>query len=127
MNNNNNNNKKKKDGMVLDNVLNGLVVFILVVVCVGIYLDIKKKKDYLNNKSGTGKEDYKQCPNYFKLIDGDICHNNLKLGKCHSNYDFNNIIKSNKNLLHNKHLQNKLKCEWAKQCRVEWDGIDRLC
>ena len=27
----------------------------------------------------------------------------------------------------NDTIRNKTKCEWAKQCNVSWDGIDRLC
>ena len=66
---------------------------------------------------------------YFDIdeVNSNLCVNTHKIGKCKSSYNFKELIDKNEALFNNEELKNKLKCEWAKNCQVAWDGIDRLC
>ena len=69
------------------------------------------------------------CPDYYDIHnDGETCLNSFKIGKCKdTDPNFKKFFEENKNLFYNKDLQNEMKCKWARNCDVSWDGIDRLC
>ena len=66
-----------------------------------------------------------KCPDYWQTRGEDICVNTHKIGLCKSTdvdleMDFNEQpFKGAKGMYR--------KCNWAKQCRVPWEGIDSLC
>ena len=88
-----------------------IVLFILIMSVVGVLMTKSKAEMEFPPEIGN-------CPDYFKLINTDgerICKNVKGLGTqgtgCQNvNFD-------------NKHKTRKAKCQWAKGCGVEWDGI----
>ena len=87
-----------------------VVLFILIMTVVGV----------LMTKSKTGMvfpPEIGNCPDYWELIDVDgekVCSNVKQLGTCNeSDINFNLA----------DYKSRKAKCEWAKGCNVEWDGI----
>ena len=87
-----------------------VVLFILIMTVVGV----------LMTKSKAGMEyppEVGICPDYWTLkgVDGEkVCSNIKDLGTC-----------DNKDINFNKdsYKSRKQKCNWAKGCNVEWDGI----
>ena len=123
----------------LDNILIIFSALIIIGFCVYLYLNIRKLRKRSTVADKLKKQAYSKCPNFFKIcgkndIDKDCrgfgdgaCVNQFKIGKCKNTYNFDYLIKEHKNLFYNKNLQNRMKCRWAKDCNIAWDGIDRLC
>jgi len=87
-----------------------VVLFILIMTVVGV----------LMTKSKAGMEfppEIGNCPDYWELIsagDQKVCSNIKDLGTCNEKeINFNTQT----------YKSRKAKCNWAKGCNVEWDGI----
>ena len=117
----------------LNNLTTSFGVLLIVGFIIYLFLDYKKNKDVKpkstkNKIVNNMKQTYSKCPNYFEIgKDSDNCINVHKLGKCKETYNFEKIFRENSRIFNTPETKNKMKCEWAKQCEVAWDGIDRLC
>jgi len=88
-----------------------VVLFILIMTVVGVLMSKSTAETAFPPEIGT-------CPDYWELIDDDegkkVCNNKKDLGICNQNdIDFNA----------DGYKSRKQKCNWAKGCNVEWDGI----
>lgn len=66
-----------------------------------------------------------KCPDYWQNMGNNICRNTHKLGKCKAgntdnDMDFSEPIFDGARGMY-------YKCNWSKQCRTAWEGIDNLC
>ena len=121
----------------LDNLTNTFSILVVIGFIVYLYLDYNKNKksnvsESKNKIVNNMNKKYSDCPNYFEIKENEedntvSCVNTHKLGKCKETYNFDRIIKENSRIFNTIEAKNKMKCEWAKQCGVAWDGIDRLC
>ena len=121
----------------LDNLTTTFSILVVIGFIVYLYLDYRKtkKSNVIKPKNkivSDMQKSYSDCPNYFEIIDNKedntvSCQNTHNLGKCKETYNFDRIIKENSRIFNTPETKNKMKCEWAKQCGVAWDGIDRLC
>ena len=91
-------------------VIIGLISLIIILLIVGTTF-----RNIINNTEYPPKTS--QCPDYFEVIDNDICANKLNLGSCPGNhFDFSGS--KFKGVTGDQEKYNKsLECEW------EWDGI----
>lgn len=87
-----------------------VVLFILIMTVVGVLMT-------KSSAGATFPPEIGNCPDYWGLIDVDgekMCNNIKDIGTCSKK-------EINFNLAEYK--SRKAKCEWAKGCNVEWDGI----
>tara|TARA_B100001250_G_scaffold386732_2_gene383513 strand:- start:218 stop:544 length:327 start_codon:yes stop_codon:yes gene_type:complete len=91
-----------------------VVLFILIMTVVGVLMSKSAAATQFPPEIGN-------CPDYWELVDepGDnpqkkVCNNIKELGTCNQNdIDFNAEA----------YKSRKKKCDWAKGCNIEWDGI----
>lgn len=70
---------------------------------------------------------YPQCPDYWESISANKCKNVHKLGQCRLGNDPDNTIDFNTRIFLNDVTGNYMKCKWATDCNVSWEGINKLC
>lgn len=86
---------------------------------------------------------YPSCPDYWDLTDKGLCRNKYNLGTCPMNdndnaqkqdgvVDFTTAKSKTLALSAGQTAAAKkealeARCNWARQCKVSWEGIDRLC
>lgn len=86
-----------------------VVLFILIMTVVGVLMTKTTAEMEFPPEIGS-------CPDYWELtdVDGEVCSNVKELGTCNeSNINFKKEI----------YKSRKQKCNWAKGCNIEWDGI----
>lgn len=105
------------------------IILILIILSIIIGYSIRiffDYKNYTDLESGTKFPPWpSKCPDYWAVTEGDKCKNIHKIGDCKSGdidneMDFNEIpFTGTKGMYY--------KCNWAKQCKTPWEGIDNLC
>lgn len=70
---------------------------------------------------------YPQCPDYWESIATNKCKNVHSLGQCRLGNDPDNIIDFNTDTFLNEATGNYMKCKWASDCGISWEGINKLC
>lgn len=85
-----------------------------------------------NNKKNASDMPYiSECPDYWDIVGKNKCKRIHKTGlpNCspegHSKMS-DNIVNFDKSMYLGKE-GNQKKCQWAKECKVSWEGIDNLC
>ena len=88
------------------------------------YKNSKKAQDMIKFPPWPSK-----CPDYWKVGDNNTCINVHNIGICKTDMgggiedqtmDFNeDIFKGKKGMY--------AKCNWARQCKTPWEGIDKTC
>ena len=91
-------------------VIIGLISLIILLLIVGTTF-----RNILNNTEFPPK--VSQCPDYFEVIDNDICANKLNMGSCPGDqFDFSDSKFKGVTGYQEKYKRS-LECDW------EWDGI----
>jgi len=88
----------------------GVLLFTLFIIAIL----IRKSSKKLDFPPETAK-----CPDYWTLNSDQKCMNTKGLGSCTGDMDFNTDEYSGKR-------GKDEKCNWAKGCGVEWDGITNI-
>ena len=106
--------------MNLLTIITILGIVIVLAFLLFIFFDIR---NLIKNKTNVEKEDIESniCPDFF-VSSGDKCVNKYKLGDG-LDFDPNSEDKKYSHPLDG----NENKCLWARNNKVPWDGIDRLC
>lgn len=65
------------------------------------------------------------CPDYWQHMGDNVCRNVHKLGDCKSG-ESDNDMSFNETIFQGARGM-YYKCNWAKQCKVPWEGVDNLC
>ena len=65
------------------------------------------------------------CPDYWQNMGDNVCRNVHKIGDCKSG-EVDNDMSFDEEIFKNARGQ-YYKCNWSKQCRAPWEGIDNLC
>ena len=88
-----------------------LLMFIIIMIIVGILMNGAKKSVDFPPEIG-------DCPDYWELQSDGKCKNSKSLGE----FSSCSLI----NFKDAQYRTKKLKCEKAKLCKVEWDGITNM-
>jgi len=67
-----------------------------------------------------------KCPDYWTNMGDDVCRNTYRIGDCYSG-ETDNDMDFGKEAIYKNTRGMYYKCNWAKQCKVPWEGIDSLC
>jgi hypothetical protein len=68
-----------------------------------------------------------ECPDYW-MVEGPLkCRNAHKMGRCSTKGVQGGLMNFDTDEFKNPQTGNYLKCRWAKNCHVSWDGIDDIC
>jgi hypothetical protein len=105
-------------------IIVSVISFIIIVIfSVKIFLEYNKFKKLSDNTIFPPWP--AQCPDYWKTLDNNVCHNINKIGICRANdgedtMDFDAPpFKGGKGDFY--------KCNWSKKCEAPWEGIDSIC
>lgn len=66
-----------------------------------------------------------KCPDYWEVTNENTCKNVNNIGLCKTGGD--NIMDFNTHDIFKGKDGDVNKCNWAKNCKTSWDGIDNLC
>ena len=63
------------------------------------------------------------CPDYWESVGESKCRNIHKLGKCGHKQD----VDFSDNIFTDKRTGKIMKCRYAKECEISWEGTDKVC
>lgn len=99
-----------------------LIIIVIILVLAGSFIYSKMKKPQKPSMVL-----YPQCPDYWECVSANKCKNVHSLGACRLGNDPDNIIDFNSDTFLNEITGNYMKCKWASDCGVSWEGINKLC
>ena len=103
-----------------------LIVFvgfiIVLLVLFTIIKDVRKMKQVSLEKQMEAKK-VPSCPDYWESVGESKCRNIHKLGKCGHKQD----VDFSDNIFTDKHTGKIMKCRYAKECEISWEGTDKIC
>ncbi len=97
-------------------------IILIILILAGSYIYSKLKKP---EKPPTIL--YPQCPDYWESVSANKCKNVHNLGQCRLGNDPDNVIDFGTDTFLNDATGNYMKCKWATDCGVSWEGINKLC
>ena len=103
-----------------------LIVFvgfiIVLLVLFTIIKDVRKMKQVSLEKQMEAKK-VPSCPDYWESVGESKCRNIHKLGKCGHKQD----VDFSDNIFTDKRTGKIMKCRYAKECEISWEGTDKIC
>jgi len=107
------------------NVDTSIIVIGIIIVLLVIFKIVKDIRTVSQNRLAEQikAKEISACPDYWETVGQNKCRNIHKLGKC----GHNNDVDFNDDMFVDKRTGNMMKCRYAKQCDISWEGASSLC